>query len=119
MALRFKLDENMPSESVALLRAGGNDVSTALEQRLGGSADERILTAAREEARVLVTLDLDFGDIRTYPPSSHAGIWVLRPRAQAVDMILELLRGALALASSEVASGRLWVIEAGQVRIRE
>lgn len=119
VALRFKLDENIPSESVPLLQQGSNEVSTVLDERLGGSEDEQVLTAARSEARVLVTLDLDFSDIRSYPPASHAGSWVLRPKAQTVDMLLELLRGALALASTEPVSGRLWVIEPGQVRIRE
>ena len=119
MALRFKLDENIPGEAIALLREAGHDVSTVLEQRLGGAADEQVLGACRHEDRVLVTLDLDFGDIRAYPPASHAGVWVLRPNVQSVDMLVELLRGALALAMTEPVSSRLWVIEPGQVRIRE
>jgi hypothetical protein len=32
---------------------------------------------------VLVTFDLDFSDIRVYPPAGHHGIWVLRPRTKA------------------------------------
>ena len=119
MALRFKLDENIPGEAVALLREAGHGVATALEQRLGGVADERLLGACRDESRVLVTLDLDFGDVRVYPPASHPGVWVLRPKAQSVGKLVELLRGALALAAVEPVSNRLWVIEAGQVRIRE
>jgi predicted nuclease of predicted toxin-antitoxin system len=118
VALRFKLDENIPGEAVALLRDAGHDVSTALEQGLGGAVDERVLGACRDEARVLVTLDLDFGDIRAYPPASHAGVWVLRPNVQSIGMLVELLRGALALAATEPVSSRLWVIEPGQVRIR-
>jgi hypothetical protein len=74
VALRFKLDENVPRKAAALLRDAGHDVRSALEQALGGSSDEKVL-AAWNEARILVTLDLDFGDIRAYPPASHAGIW--------------------------------------------
>lgn len=119
MALRFKLDENIPAEVIALLRDAAHDVATALDQRLGGAADERVLGTCRDERRVLVTLDLDFGDIRTYPPASHAGVWVLRPNQQSVGMLVALLRGALALAAAEPVSSRLWVIEPGQVRIRD
>ena len=119
MALRFKLDENIPGEVAALLRSSGHDAGTALEQQLGGCPDERLLRACKDEARILVTLDLDFGDIRTYPPASHAGVWVLRPNVQSVDALLEMVRGALTVAMGEPASKRLWVIEPGQVRIRE
>jgi hypothetical protein len=44
---------------------------------------------------VLVTFDLDFSDIRLYPPSSHSGIWVLRPQTQSIANALALLRGTL------------------------
>lgn len=119
MALRFKLDENIPGDASAVLRAAGHDVSTALDERLGGCTDDRVSLAAREEARVLVTLDLDFADIRAYPPASHAGVWVLRPTIQSVEMLVSLVRGALALAASEVVTARLWIVEPGQVRIRD
>jgi len=78
-----------------------------------------MLQACREEARVLLTLDLGFGDIRAYPPASHAGVWVLRPHLQSVATLLELVRRALAVATHEQAAQRLWVIEPGHVRIRE
>jgi predicted nuclease of predicted toxin-antitoxin system len=119
VALRFKLDENIPGEAIALLRDAGHDVATALEEELGGAADERVLRACRDEGRVLVTLDLDFADIRAYPPASHAGVWVLRPDVQSVAIVVGMLRGALALTGAESVSSRLWVVEPGQVRIRE
>jgi len=119
MALRFKLDENVPGEVAVLLRSLGHDARTALEQQLGGCPDERLLRACTDEARILVTLDLDFGDIRAYPPARHAGVWVLRPNVQSVDALLEMVRPALAVAVAEPVSKRLWVIEPGQVRIRE
>jgi len=119
MAVRFKLDENLPRDADVLLRNAGHDVQSVLEERLGGCADPRILDACLTEGRVLVTLDLDFSDIRRYPPASHKGIWVLRPRTQSIDGTLTLLRGALGVLDSEQAESRLWVVEPGQVRIRE
>jgi len=119
VALRFKLDENVPGEAAGLLRSTGHDVRTALEQQLGGSPDERVFRVCQDEARVLVTLDLGFGDIRAYRPAGHAGIWVLRPAVQSIDSLLGLLGHALSVASGEAVPGRLWVIEPGQIRIRE
>lgn len=118
MALRFKLDENVPGEAAALLRDAGHDVRTALQQQLGGSPDSRVLRACEDEARVLVTLDQGFGDTRVYPPASHAGIWVLRPAMQGIGSLLDLLRHALTAISGEPVSKRLWIVEPGRVRIR-
>ncbi len=119
MALRFKLDENVPGEAASVLRAAGHDVRTVLDQGLGGRADDEVSRVCRDEARVLVTLDLDFGDIRTYPPADYAGIWVLRPATQSIDAMRDLLRRAIALTANEHVSQRLWVIEPSRLRIKE
>lgn len=117
--LRFKLDENLPGEAERLLRSYGHDVETALAEHLGGAADPELLAACQAERRVLVTLDLDFSDIRAYPPATHRGIWVLRPVRQTSGQILELLRGAAKLLAAESTERRLWIVEKERVRIRE
>jgi len=70
MAGRFKLDENLPRDVEGLLGEAGHDVETALSERLGGEPDRKVFDASRCEDRILVTLDLDFADIRLYPPST-------------------------------------------------
>ena len=115
----FKLDENLPEDCHLLLRQFGYDAETVLTEQIGGAADPRVLDACRAERRVLVTLDLDFADIRTYPPNSHAGIWVLRPHRQSIGNFVELLRGALKLLATEEHDARLWVVERERVRIRD
>lgn len=119
MATRFKLDENLPRDAEELLRNAGHEVDNALAERLGGSPDAQVLDACRSESRVLVTFDLDFADIRLYPPASHPGIWVLRPATQSVENTLALLQAALSLLGTESPQNRLWIIEEGRVRIRE
>lgn len=104
---------------MALLRDAGHDVQTVLEECLGGSADSKILDVCRTEGRVLITYDLDFSDIRLYPPATHKGIWVLRPQTQSIDSVLALLKGALGVLETESTLSRLWIIESSQVRIRE
>jgi predicted nuclease of predicted toxin-antitoxin system len=81
--VRFKLDENMPVEAAELLTRDGHDAVTVLDQKLNGAGDPDVAAACREEGRVLVTLDVDFGDIRSYPPRECPGIVVLRLRSQA------------------------------------
>lgn len=119
MPVRFKLDENLPRDAEALLRAAGHDVQTLLVEQLGGNPDPRVFDASQAEARILVTFDLDFSDIRVYPPASHKGIWVLRPHTQNIENTLALIKSALLLLETEPMHGRLWIIEPGRVRIRE
>ena len=115
---RFKLDENLPRDAQLWLRAAGHDVDTVLNEQLGGATDSAVFQACEAEGRILVTLDLDFADIRQYPPESHSGIWVLRPARQSAAVITALLKAAAKLLDSEPTVGRLWIIDAERVRIR-
>jgi predicted nuclease of predicted toxin-antitoxin system len=119
MAARFKLDENLPRDAHTLLAHAGHDAHSVTDENLGGDPDPKVIEACLNEDRILVTLDLDFADIRLYPPSSHHGIWVLRPTTQSIGNIVAVLRGALALLATEPTDKHLWIVEPGRVRIRE
>ena len=115
---RFKIDEHLPTECVPLLAAAGFDARTSLDQGLGGADDGRIAAACQIESRVLVTLDLDFADIRQYPPKQHAGLIVPRVKHQAKSHLLATFRRALALLPAETITGRLWIVTEAGVRVR-
>jgi predicted nuclease of predicted toxin-antitoxin system len=119
VTLRFKLDENLPRRVEPALRDLEHDVETALSEGLAGAADPDLLAACTAEDRVLITLDLDFADIRAYPPGSHRGVWVLRPGNQAFASVLNLVLAGVRLATVERTAGQLWVIDETRVRIRE
>jgi predicted nuclease of predicted toxin-antitoxin system len=90
--VRVKLDENLPHDLAAALRRDGHDVHTVVEEQLAGESDPVVVAAATGEGRILLTLDRGIGDLRRYPPGSHAGIVVLRPAAQDPDSILSLIQ---------------------------
>ena len=74
--MKFKVDENLPVEISNLLIASGYDAISVFEQGLQGQPDSIISKVCLQEERVLVTLDLDFADIRQYPPEMYFGIVV-------------------------------------------
>jgi predicted nuclease of predicted toxin-antitoxin system len=117
--MKFKIDENLPVETAALLQEAGYDATTVLDQKLGGSADPRIASVCRNEDRVLVTLDMDFADIRTYPPNQYPGLIVLRLRAQDKPYVIRTLTGLIPVFSTEPPQHRLWIVEDDKIRIRE
>jgi len=116
--MRAKLDENMPVDAADVLTSAGWAVSTVHDEGLVGASDRVVLSTCQDEARVLFSLDLDFADIRLYPPESHAGIVVFRPAEPDRDSVLALLRAALPLLAAEPVQQRLWIVELDRIRIR-
>ena len=118
MAVRLKTDENLPDSAAMLLRTAGHDVTTVLQEKLGGAADPKVAEVCRSETRALVTLDRGLGNIRAYPPTDYHGIVVLRPREQTVDTILALVETFIALLETNSLAGALWIVDERRFRIR-
>ncbi len=116
--MKFKTDENLPVEVADLLRQEGHDALSVVDQQLAGHPDVDVAAVCRSEQRALVTLDLDFSDIRSYPPEDHPGIIVLRPVLQTISSTVRLTRSAIALLATEPLAGQLWIIDEHQARIR-
>ena len=116
--LKFKFDENMPREAAELFRNAGHDALTVLDQSLGGQPDSNIASVCLHENRALVTLDLDFADIRAYPPSSYSGIVVLRLSLLDKLHVLAAATRLLLLIGTEPIVNKLWIVDETSVRIR-
>lgn len=116
--MRFKIDENLPVEMADLLRSAQHDATTVVDQELRGEDDLCIIGACLREGRALVTLDLDFADVRTYPPQRFPGLMVLRVRRQDKRHLLAVFRRVIPLIEREPVRHHLWIIEETRVRIR-
>jgi len=115
----FKVDENLPVEVAEMLKAAGHDAMTIFDQSMVGDLDPKVASVCKVEGRTLVTLDLDFSDIRTYPPAEYPGIIVLRPRNQAKPTVLALVNQLIALLETdEPLTGHLWIVQETGLRIR-
>jgi hypothetical protein len=99
--VKIKVDENIGRGGIDLLRQAGQDVMTVREQGLAGAADEVVFQACVAEARTLITLDRDFGQVPRFPPKQTAGIVVLELGGPAsLPRLHDRLRDFLALAGS-------------------
>src|ERR1019366_1659322 len=116
--MRAKLDENVPVEAAELLRAAGWTCDTVRDEGLGGAEDPKVAAAWRVEGRGLFTLDLDFSDIRTYPPHEYVGIVVFRPAEPNRRMVLQMLTRVLPVLAAQWVDHQLWIIEPDRVRVR-
>jgi predicted nuclease of predicted toxin-antitoxin system len=115
--LKFKIDENLPRVAAEILREAGFDAETVLQEGLGGSPDDSLAAVCKEEGRALVTLDLDFSDIRTYPPEEYPGFIVLRIHNHFISNITVIMRKVTALLQKERLKGAIWSVDERRVRI--
>lgn len=117
--MQFKVDENLHSDAAELLRQHGHDALTVADQGLRGKADVDIASVCLREGRTIVTLDLDFSDIRLYPPGNYHGIIVLRLNDQSRASVLNVLGRIVSMLGAESPVGRLWIVDEHHVRIRD
>ncbi len=117
--MKFKTDENLPTEAAERLREAGFDAESVAEEQLSGTPDPELMEACIREGRALVTLDMGFADIRAYQPSNLPGIVVLRPRSQSKASVLDLIRRIQPLLRTEPVAGKLWVVDEKRARIRD
>jgi predicted nuclease of predicted toxin-antitoxin system len=114
----FKIDENLHEDAAVFLRQHGHDAMTVYEQGLRGASDRDIASVCKMESRTLIALDLDFADLRTYPPNHYSGLLVLRLVDQSRPAILGVLKRILPILETETLVGRLWIVDEKQIRIR-
>jgi predicted nuclease of predicted toxin-antitoxin system len=117
--LKFKIDENLPVECALLLRDAGFAAETVADEGMSGADDPTLAVRCTSENRIIVTLDLDFADVRIYPPHSHCGVLVLRPGSQDKESLLALMRRAITVLTTRSAEKQLWIVEPRRVRFRQ
>ena len=116
--MRFKIDESLPVEVAIMLRGAAHDAVTIVEQDLRGESDVHLAKAMQQEGRAFITLDLDFADIRTYPPEDDSGVVVLRVGRQSKRQVLEVVDRLLPLLDREPLIAHLWVVDEQSIRVR-
>lgn len=117
--MRFKLDENLSPTIAGLLAGAGHDAATVAEQGLVGAGDPDIASVCLDEGRILLTLDLDFSDVRAYPPHRYPGLIVLRISSQAPRRQMEVVSRLLPSLSGRSLQGQLWIVDDSRIRVRE
>lgn len=117
--MKFKIDENLPTEISRLLQDEGYDAMTVHDQQLAGEPDPLIASVCQEEERVIVTLDVGFADIRQYPPAEYFGIIVFRLKKQDKGSIINAFLPILPHLRSESLIHKLWIVDEKKIRVRD
>jgi predicted nuclease of predicted toxin-antitoxin system len=119
--VKFFLDHCVPNRVAVALAGDGHEVVHIRDCLATDSPDQVVLKKATELDAVLLSLNGDFADITTYPPSDHLGIVALQVRnhPETVKSIMERLLGYLkAHPDRREMDGKLLLVESHRIRIR-
>ena len=83
-----------------------------------GFMDDKIADICQLEKRAIVTLDLDFADIRVYPPEDYDGLIILRLDRQDKLYVLDVFERVVEKLQGEELAGKLWIVSEHNIRIR-
>ena len=118
--MRFLVDASLPRAAAPRLRQLDQDVVDVRDIGMRSATDDVIAVHARINRLALITRDVDFADIRNYPPSEYAGIVVLRlPDDATAPQVVKSLE-AFVCREDWLARlpGRLAIVEPTRVRFR-
>ncbi|MBL8092019.1 MAG: DUF5615 family PIN-like protein [Anaerolineales bacterium] len=117
--MKFKIDENLPVDVAKLLKQAGHEADTVHDEGITGADDITISKICKKEKRIIITLDLGFADIRTYPPADFEGIIVLRLIKQDRKYVLGIAERLVTALESENLTGKLWIVDEKRIRVRQ
>jgi len=118
VAVKLKIDENLPDEIADLFARRGYDAVTVADQGWRGMADPELWQGIQDEGRWLVTADKELADRRHRPPGSHAGIILLRLWPENRREYLALAQRAIDDVNLDDAAGAVIVVTDRGLRIR-
>jgi predicted nuclease of predicted toxin-antitoxin system len=117
MAVKFKVDEDLPNDVATVLRGAGFDALSVVEQGLTGTPDKDLFPIVQHEERCLMTADKGFGDVRVYAPGTHCGVVLLRLPRESRAGYIQLAEFMLKTLDLEQAQGSLVVVSPENIRV--
>ena len=116
--ISVKLDENLGLAAVAMLRQAGYAAERVHNEGLSGAPDTVVWQRVCQEGRFFITLDLDFSDMRRFPPGTHPGILLLRAKDHSRVAVLRVLERVIREHPLQTLVGCLAVADEYRTRIR-
>lgn len=117
--MKFILDANIPYSAKNIFLEPDEAIHVR-DIGLAHVADGEILQRAFKEGAILVSRDLELGNIIVHPPASHAGVIILRiPPYFTAPNINHVLEAFFASIDMQLLKKAITIVEPGQYRIRK
>ena len=116
--MRFLADMGVSLTSVEALRAADHDVVHLRDEGLIRLADSEVAAKAVAERRIVLTFDLDFGEILAAAHSEAPSVVIFRLRNQTPDAVNPRLFWVINACAGELATGAIVIVEENGFRLR-
>jgi len=116
--MRFLADMGVAMGVVEYLRAQGHDVVHLRDEGLQRLPDKDIFTKAIAEARIVITFDLDFGEIAAAAGINCVSVVLFRLPHASTPYVIQRMTAALNATRDELPFGIIVTVEANRIRIR-
>ncbi len=119
--IRVLLDANISPETAVFLRSFRFDVKSLIEDGLGGIDDAAVAKIAQRERRIIITFDLDFGEMYYFASTKKFSVIALRLDDQRVEAVNAILKRFFETDSAALAQRkkRLVILTEAEIRIAQ
>jgi predicted nuclease of predicted toxin-antitoxin system len=115
--MKFLFDQSADFRLIPHLRDRGHDVTAISRNYPPGLADEDVLAIARQEARILIVADRDFGELIFHQELAHAGVIFFRLPGASLQTKIEHLNIVLEEHTDELERGEFLVVTPSRIRV--
>src|SRR3989338_11380243 len=119
--MRIFVDECVPKPTRIFLRKSHHELITVEALGRSSAPNGEILSLAKMQRVVLVTIDRGLGDLRRYPLGTHGGIIVLRVRLDRPANVTSVHRNLLTAwktIAPDHLTGALLIVDWNKYRLR-
>lgn len=117
--MKFLADMGVSISTISSLREAGYDSVHLRDEGLLTMDDEDILNKARSEGRIVVTFDLDFGDLLAASGETLPSVIIFRLRNQTPSAVRPRLFEILSECEKDLSSGAIIIVEEVRYRVRQ
>ena len=116
--MRFLADAGISPRTVEFLRLHGHDAVHVRELGLQCAPDGELIEKARVDSRVVLTFDLDFGEILALGVIDRPSVVIFRLANERAEAVNRRLEAVLAEQAEALESGALLLVEDARYRVR-
>jgi predicted nuclease of predicted toxin-antitoxin system len=115
--MKFLFDQSADFRLIPHLQNLGHDVKAISRDYPHGLADEDVVAISRNEQRILIVADSDFGELIFQQGLAHAGVIFFSLPGASLQAKIEHLNTVLSEHTDDLQLGEFMVVTPGQIRV--
>lgn len=117
--MRFLADAGISPKTVEFLKQLGHEATHVRTLSLQRASDTQVIERARTDGSIVLTFDLDFGDLLALGVMDKPRVVLFRLADERSDSVNTRLSTVLSERSAELESGALILVEDSRYRVRK